>query len=280
MRGFYAWLCVLCLLAAAPWIAGCQQSTYRLGVESQDRAAESSSPVRRGMMGGYGDMAPGTTLGARGDGGDSGVAAPEASSADEQTAVELAALTDASQPPEQRILIYTAGLDIAVANVDAALADAQRLAEAVGGYLQAMSADTITLRVPAKQFFSVLDQFQALGRTLSKNIEALDVTDEYVDLKLRLKNAEAMRDRLLAILEQAKTVKDMLEVERELNRIREDIERIKGRLAVLEKQIAFSTVKIHFVKASATRAVTVLPATPFPWLDRLGVETVLGLGRQ
>jgi len=58
---------------------------------------------------------------------------------------------------------------------------------------------------------------QALGQIISKNIDAQDVTDEYTDLQLRLKNAEALRDRFAAILEKAANVKDTLEVERELN---------------------------------------------------------------
>jgi hypothetical protein len=178
-------------------------------------------------------------------------------------------------PAAQRMLIYSAQLAMAVADVEASVQATQRLADEVGGYMLTMSANAITIRVPAKQFFPVLERLKALGQTLSKNVNAQDVTDEYVDLQLRLKNAEALRDRFVAILEKAANVKDTLEIERELNRVREEIERIKGRIAQLDKLIAYSTIEVAFTQAQARPARVRRPQTPFPWLDQLGVETVL-----
>lgn len=185
--------------------------------------------------------------------------------------------TDSAVPVSQRMLIYTGRLGMAVADIEASVQATRRLADEVGGYMLTMSANSITIRVPAKQFFPVLERLKALGQTLSKNISAEDVTDEYTDLQLRLKNAEALRDRLVAILEKAANVKDTLEVERELNRVREEIERIKGRIAQLDKLIAFSTIEVSFTQAQDQPAKIRRPETPFPWLDRLGVETVLGI---
>jgi hypothetical protein len=180
-------------------------------------------------------------------------------------------------PIAQRMIVYSANLSMAVANIETAVQSTQKLAEQVQGYMITMTGSAITIRVPAKQFFPVLEQLKALGQTVSKNIDAQDVTDEYVDLQLRLKNAEALRDRLVAILEKADNVKDTLEVERELNRVRGDIERMKGRLAQLDKQIAYSTIQVAFTPAQTAQARVRRPETPFPWLDRLGVETVLGI---
>jgi len=81
----------------------------------------------------------------------------------------------------------------------------------------------------------------------------------------------------VAILEKAANVKDTLEVERELNRVREEIERIKGRIAQLDKLIAYSTIEVVFTQAQDRPAKVRRPQTPFPWLDRLGVETVLDI---
>jgi nitrate reductase assembly molybdenum cofactor insertion protein NarJ len=123
----------------------------------------------------------------------------------------------------------------------------------------------------------VLERLKALGQTISKNIVAQDVTDEYVDLGLQLKNAEALCDRLLSILEKATTVKDAVEVERELSRVRQEIERIKGRLAHLDKLIAYSTIDVSFTQAQQQQARIRRPESPFPWLDEIGVERVLGI---
>lgn len=205
--------------------------------------------------------------------------APTAGVARERTLARLAAdkETDLAVPAAQRMLIYTGRLGMAVADIEASVQATQRLADEVGGYMLAMSANSITIRVPAKQFFPILERLKALGQTLSKNVTAQDVTDEYTDLKLRLKNAEALRDRLVAILEKAANVKDTLEVERELNRVREEIERIKGRIAQLDKLIAFSTIEVSFTQAQDQPAKIRRPETPFPWLDQLSVETVLGI---
>jgi len=197
----------------------------------------------------------------------------------EQPSARLAADkgADSAQPAAQRMLIYTGQLAMAVANVESSVQATQRLADEVGGYILTMTANTITIRVPAKQFFPVLERLKALGQTLSKNVSAQDVADEYVDLQLRLKNAEVLRDRLVAILEKASNVKDTLEVERELNRVREEIERLKGRIAQLDKLIAYSTIEVAFTQAQDQPAKTRRPETPFPWLDRLGVESVLDI---
>lgn len=189
----------------------------------------------------------------------------------------LAADVDTSKPASARILIYTAQLQVSTTDIDAALTAARRLCDEVGGYMDALMPDSIRIRVPAARFDEVLERVKTLGTVRSRNIQAQDVTDEYVDLQLRLRNAEALRDRLAAILEKAQTVKETLEVERELGRIREEIERIKGRLATLEKQVAFSTITISFVRPAEMQIERQAPPPPFPWLDDLTVERVLRL---
>lgn len=198
------------------------------------------------------------------------VQTPERSSS-----VQLASAVDSSQAARERILIYTASLQVLSVDIEASLAAAQKLCTDAGGYMDGMTQGAITMRVPAAKFFPVLEEIRKLGQVVSKSINAQDVTDEYVDLQLRLKNAEATRDRLLAILEKAQTVKDTLEVERELSRVREEIERIKGRLTLLDRQTAFSTITVNFMPPAPAETRRSRPPTPFAWLDSLGVEHVL-----
>jgi len=186
---------------------------------------------------------------------------------------------DSSRPAGERIRIYTAQLEVSVVDIEAALGSARKMCADAGGYMDAMTSESITMRVPAPKFEGVLEEIRKLGQVLSRNVGAQDVTDEYVDLQLRLKNAEATRERLIAILQKAQTVKETLEVERELSRVREEIERIKGRLAMLDRQTAFSTITIHFVRPAGPQIAHHRPPTPFAWLDELGIEHVLQLGR-
>jgi hypothetical protein len=195
----------------------------------------------------------------------------------EQTAQLAADKGIENAAPAKRMLVYTGSLGMAVSDIGASIESVQKLADEVGGYMLSMSANSISIRVPAPRFFPVLERMKALGQTISRNINAQDVTDEYVDLQLRLKNAEALRERLVAILEQSTNVKDTLEVERELNRVRTEIERMKGRLAQLDKMIAYSTIEVTFTRAEEPQVKVRRPETPFPWLDELGVENVLGI---
>ena len=72
-----------------------------------------------------------------------------------------------------------------------------------------------------------------------------DVTEEYVDLSARLSNLEATEQQLLMILNKAVEVEDILAVQRELTRVSEEIERIKGRMQYLERTAAMSLIDIR-----------------------------------
>ncbi len=176
----------------------------------------------------------------------------------------------------ERLLVYSGRLDAAVGNVDEALDAARAMAEELGGYFQSISDQTITIRVPASRWEEALTRVAAIGRILSRQIEASDVTEEVVDLRLRLRNSLALGKRLEELLGMAKTVEETLKVEKELNRIRTEIERIEGRLQFLSDRIAFSTLVIRFIEV--TNAPTRPQALPFPWLRALGLNRLLGLG--
>ena len=175
----------------------------------------------------------------------------------------------------ERLLVYSGRLDAAVGNVDEALDAARAMAEELGGYFQSLSDETITIRVPASRWEEALARVAMIGRILNRQIEAADVTEEVVDLRLRLRNSLALGKRLEELLQMAKTVEETLKVEKELNRIRTEIERLEGRLQFLSDRIAFSTLVIRFVEV--TNAPTRPQALPFPWLRALGLNRLLGL---
>jgi hypothetical protein len=71
----------------------------------------------------------------------------------------------------------------------------QALAEKNGGYLARRDDRSITIRVPAGGFQGVVAEIEKLGDVLSRNVSSEDVTAEYRDLEIQLKNQEALRDR-------------------------------------------------------------------------------------
>jgi predicted nucleic acid-binding Zn-ribbon protein len=79
----------------------------------------------------------------------------------------------------------------------------------------------------------------------SKSVSAQDVTEEYIDVSARLDNLERQEARLQEILNMTETVEDVLAVEKELERVRGEIESLTGRLNYLDDRIDFSTINIR-----------------------------------
>src|SRR5699024_6000993 len=79
----------------------------------------------------------------------------------------------------------------------------------------------------------------------SQNISGQDVTEEYVDLESRLKAKKAVEKRLLHLMEEAKSTKDLLQVSERLAQVQEEIEQLKGRMNYLDHRTVYATVTIH-----------------------------------
>ena len=105
----------------------------------------------------------------------------------------------------------------------------------------------ITIRVPTDKFDQLLiDISKSINEIDDKNISVRDVTEEYVDVEARLNAKKIVEIRYLELLKKAHSVGDVLVVEHELARIREDIERAEGRLRYLKDQVSLSTLHITF----------------------------------
>ena len=87
------------------------------------------------------------------------------------------------------------------------------------------------------------------------------MTDEFVDIQARLKNAYAIRDRLSELLSRA-PVKEALDIEKELGRVTEEIERMEGKLKLLRDQIAFSTITVIVLAAGGRSRCTTRRCSP------------------
>ena len=163
-----------------------------------------------------------------------------------------------------RQIIYTAHLSLRVESVDAAVDQIKQMAEASGGYVADASIShvderkygRITIRVPQESFYQIISQIEALGTLESKDVNAEYVTEQYIDLKARLSNLQRQEQRLLEILDMCTTVKEILEVEEQLERVRGEIERITGQLRYLERRVEYSTITVYLTEI-----------TPEPWVE-------------
>lgn len=116
----------------------------------------------------------------------------------------------------------------------------------------------LTIRIPSENFDNVLQAISdGVAYFEEKTISQRDVTEEFVDLNARLKAKRTLEKRYLELLSKAQNVKEMLEIERELSKIREEIEAREGRLQYLQSQVSESTITIYFYKTTSESSVTV-----------------------
>ena len=174
----------------------------------------------------------------------------------------------------QRIMIYNGAMTLVVEDIQATLDTIREDAESVGGYMQAMDARSITVKVPADDFQNLIAAVEKLGAVTQKEIKGSDVTEEMRDLRIRLQNAEEIRKRLVALLELIEKVEDALNVEKELGRVTETIELLKGKIRALENQVAYSTLTVHLNSPVPQRVIK--EEIPFPWVTELAGDMARG----
>lgn len=174
-----------------------------------------------------------------------------------------------------RKVIRTGRIDLVVATYDDARTKLDALLKAAGGYIDsthvahhqgAVSSATLVLRIPSGAFASILPQLRELGQIASEATNAEDITDQYVDIAARLASARTLEKRLLELASTKTTsVEALLSVERELARVRGEIESYEGRLRQWNDQVDMSTLTLGL----ATRAPAIA-APPDPTLgDRI-----------
>jgi len=110
----------------------------------------------------------------------------------------------------------------------------------------------ITVRVPSKNFDAFLsDISKGVSYFDNKEISSQDVTEEYIDIDARLKAKKVLESRYLELLKKANKVTEILEIEKQLSAIREEIEAKEGQLRYMQSQISMSTITIEFYKTVA-----------------------------
>jgi hypothetical protein len=152
-----------------------------------------------------------------------------------------------------RKVIMTASVQLETGEHDRVVNDIRNIATGAGGYVESSSTylttqdkkqSTITIKVPASQYEPCLTQIKALGKIKSESSSGQDVTRQYIDLSARLKNLQAEEKQLSEIMGMSKNVSEVLTVEKELFRVRGDIESTQAQLNYLGSQVDFSTITV------------------------------------
>lgn len=105
---------------------------------------------------------------------------------------------------------------------------------------------SLTARVPAEQFETYLKSISAGPfKVTAKSVNVSEVTDQYIDLEVRLENKKELRAKYLSILKSATVVKDILAINKSIEEVTSEIESTEGQFRYLKKQIAYSTLNIE-----------------------------------
>jgi len=152
------------------------------------------------------------------------------------------------------MIIRTGQVAVEVDSLPAAIARVRALAERVGGYIanteiqtgqERFHSATIEIKVPSERFEEALQGLKPIGKVESINVTAEDVGEEFVDVSARVQNDKRFEARLLDLLStHTGKLADVIELEQELGRVREEIERYEGRLRYLKAHAATSSLSI------------------------------------
>jgi hypothetical protein len=159
----------------------------------------------------------------------------------------------------QRKIIYNLGLDLVVGDFSGLQ---QKIEDIVRGspqaYISAAAVSGVkgthrsgewTIRVPQDQYDRLVESLRALGEVTREQKTSQEVTEEFYDLQSRLKNKQETEKRLLK-LQQERTgdLKDIVSIEEQIDRVREEIERMQGRLNRLENLTSLVTITLRVVE--------------------------------
>ena len=160
----------------------------------------------------------------------------------------------ATEQPTQKV-VKTGNLDFQSKDISADYQKIRQLLPGFKAYIQSenqsksgtRSIYKVTIRVPGKSYDSLFAVLATIPYQLDdKTSNVQDVTEKYYDLKSRIKNKKALEQRYLDLLSRATVMKDILEIERTINEVRTDIERLQGQFNYLSKQVQMSTIKLYF----------------------------------
>jgi hypothetical protein len=108
---------------------------------------------------------------------------------------------------------------------------------------------TVVMRVPESRFEAALADLKGLGKVTREEVSGQDVSQEFVDLQARLRNAKAQEVVLLRLMNRANSVSATIQVEQHLEGVQLQIERLKGELRYLGSQTAMSTITVGLTQA-------------------------------
>ena len=166
-----------------------------------------------------------------------------------------------------RKIIKNGDLSVQTREFDEFITNLNQAILAAGGYVEASSVNgnsynksrmrsaDITARIPAENLDAFCDQVSDLGNVTYKNLYTRDVTLTYVDLESHVKALRTEQQTLMALLEKAETVEDIITIQSRLSEVLYEIESYESTLRTFDDQIAYSSVHLNVKEVQRETAV-------------------------
>lgn len=216
----------------------------------------------------------------------------------EMSAAESGDAGSASQSVrEGRKLIRTVRLEVETLEFDQLLAYVQNKTEELGGYIESLNVyngsgyssyygsgyrqernASLTLRIPRENLDGFMTEVDARGNIISRNEQEEDVTLAYVDLDSHKQVLLAEQERLLAMMEQAETMEDLIILESRLSDIRYQIESMESRLRTYDNQIEYSTVYLRLDEVVELTPIVVEEKTAWQRMGEGFMDSLKNIG--
>ncbi|MBE5858408.1 MAG: DUF4349 domain-containing protein [Lachnospiraceae bacterium] len=190
-----------------------------------------------------------------------------------------------------RKLIKTVNMSVETKEFDNLISGIEEQVAATGGYIESSSISNnnyynnrnsvryanYTVRIPANQLNSFLERVKGVSNVVSINQDVRDVTLSYTDLESHKKSLKTEQDRLLALLENADNMEDIITIEERLSEVRYEIESMESQLRVMDNQVDYSTVYIDITEVKELTVVD--PETDGERMVRRFKENIYDIGR-
>ncbi|MDD3388185.1 MAG: DUF4349 domain-containing protein [Prevotella sp.] len=135
----------------------------------------------------------------------------------------------------------------------------QKQVKALKGYIESdeistydeRKSNTLTIRIPSSSFDTLINNVAEQATKIdSREVRLSDVTEEYIDLDKRLKTKKELEVRYIQLLQKATKVEEILKIEEQMGKLREDIESTEGRFRYLNGQVDYSTLNVTFYESN------------------------------
>ena len=155
---------------------------------------------------------------------------------------------------EKRLVIKESNISLVVNNVREKLEKISAYVNRKKGYVVSSSLTqpqeqpfaTLVIRIPTKQLKPTLNFLRKISvKVISENISGRDITDEYFDLEARLKTLSTTKEKLEKLLSKTDNINQIIQIQRELMNLQEEIDRLKGYKQYLEKSSETAKITIY-----------------------------------